>query len=209
MHEKEVESIYAKVRAKNGKHFVIGSLYRAPNTCEENLIQHIEENVNKRNTEKEKKELILGMDQNIDLLKSERHDATGKFLDTILSLKLWPVIPRPTRITQQNATLIDYIYISYNLQCSFDSLILIDDISDHLPTVALLKKTKLVDKTPIEYTSKKLNDDKIKNINNRLNDKDWNGILNSKDVNINFDMMCTVLEENEFRGTIANCKNKQ
>ena len=59
-------------------------------------MQHIDETANKLNSEKEKKELILGMDQNIDLLKSKRHEATGKFLDTILSLKLWPVITRPT-----------------------------------------------------------------------------------------------------------------
>ena len=65
-------------------------------------------------------------------------------------LKLWLVITRPTRITQNSATLIDNIYISNNLQCSFDSLILIEDISDHLPTVALLKQTKMSDKTPIE-----------------------------------------------------------
>ena len=61
--------------------------------------------------------------------------------------------------------------------------------------MALLKQTKMIDKTPIEYTSRKLNDDKIKNINNRLNHKDWNGILNSDDVNINFNTMCTILEE--------------
>ena len=81
------------------------------------------------------------------------------------------------------------------MQHSLDSLILIEDISDHLPTVALLKQTKIRDKTPIEYTSQKLNNDKIKNINNRLSQKAWNGILNSDDVNINFDVMCTVLEE--------------
>ena len=53
----------------------------------------------------------------------------------------------------------------------------------------------MIDKTPIEYKSRKLNDDKIKNINNRLNHKDWNGILNSDDANTNFTTMCTVLEE--------------
>ena len=87
------------------------------------------------------------------------------------------------------------IYISSNLQCSFNSLILIEDISDHLPTVPLLKQTKRRDKTPIEYTSWKLNNDKIKNINNRLSQKDWNGILNSDDVNVNFDVLYPVLEE--------------
>ena len=74
-------------------------------------------------------------------------------------------------------------------------LILIDDISDHLPTVVLLKQRKMIDKTPIEYTSRKPNDDKIKNINNRLNHKNWTGILNSNNVNTNFNTMCTVLEE--------------
>ena len=193
--KRKLKASMPKLEQNMERKFVIGTLYRAPNTCEEKLIQHIDETVNKLNSEKEKKELILGMDQNIDLLKSERHEATGKFLDTILSLKLWPVITRPTRVTQQSATLIDNIYISYNLQCSFDSLILIDDISDHLPTVALLKQTKMIDKTLIEYKSRKLNDDKIKNINNRLNHKDWNGILNSDNVNTNFNTMCTVLEE--------------
>ena len=134
------------------------------------------------------------MDQNIDLLKSESHNATGRFLDAILSLKLWPLITRPARITQKSATLIDNIYISTNLQRSFNSLILIDNISDH-PMVALLKQTKLSDKTPIEYTSRKLNDAKIKSINNKLCQKDWNGILNSEDVNANFDVLCSEIEE--------------
>ena len=162
MCEQEAESVYAEIQAKNGKTFVLGSLYQAPNTGEIKLIHHIEETVNKINSEKGRKEVILAMDQNTDLLKSESHSATGRFLDAILSLKLWLVITRPTRITQKSATLIENMYIRTNLQHSFDSLILIDDISDHLPTIALLKQIKLSDKTPIEYTSRKLNDAKIK-----------------------------------------------
>ena len=50
-------------------------------------------------------------------------------------------------------------------------------------------------KTPIEYTSQKLNNAKIKKINNKLSQKDWDGILNSDDVNTDFDVMCSVLEE--------------
>ena len=168
MCEKEVESIYAEIQAKNRKTFILGSLYRAPNTDETKLICHIEDTVNKVNSEKGKKEVILGVDQNIDLLKSESHNATGRFLDAILSLKLWPVITRPTKITRKSATLIDNIYISTNLQHSFDSLLLIGNISDHLPMVALLKQTKLSNKTPFKHTSRKLNDAKIKNINNKL-----------------------------------------
>ena len=76
MYEKEVESVYAEVQAKNGRMFVLGSLYRVPNTSETKLIQHIEETVHKVNSEKEKKEIILGMVQNMDLLQSDKHNAT-------------------------------------------------------------------------------------------------------------------------------------
>ena len=92
------------VMAKNGNIFTIGSQYRAPNSDAKGIMEHIEEVVNKTNT-KTKNELIIGMDQNLDLLKSEDHQITGKFLELILNLNLWPVIMRPTRITQQTATL--------------------------------------------------------------------------------------------------------
>ena len=60
------------------------------------------------------------------------------------------------------------MYISKELQHKFDSLILIDDISDHLPTVALLRQTKVTDKSPIEYTSHRLNDNKVSQIHRKL-----------------------------------------
>ena len=36
--------------------------------------------------QKEKKELIIGMDHNLDLLKSSEHKLTQQFLDTLLDL---------------------------------------------------------------------------------------------------------------------------
>ena len=118
------------------------------------------------------------MDQNLDLLKSEEHASTRKFLDQILDCGLWPMITRPTSITQRSATLIYNIYISMNLQCKFDFAILIDDISDHLPTVALLRQTKVSDKSPIEYSSCRLNAKKISQIHHKLHTIDWNRRFN-------------------------------
>ena len=119
-------------------------------------MEHIEM-VSAKTSQLSNHELILGMDQNIDLLKSDEHTNTRKFLDLILDSGLWPVITRPTRITQRSATLIDNIYISKNLQCKFDSAIIVDDISDHLPSVALLRQTKITDRSPIEFMSCRLN----------------------------------------------------
>ena len=42
-YEQELESTYIEITAKNGKHFIIGSLYRAPNTNPSRLIEHISE----------------------------------------------------------------------------------------------------------------------------------------------------------------------
>ena len=139
-------------------------------------------------------EIILSMDQNIDLLKSEEHASTRKFLDLILDCGLWLVITRPTRITQRSATLIDNIYISKNLQCKFDSAIIVDDISDHLPLVALLRQTKITDKSPIEFTSCRLNATKISQIHQKLSTTDWKGILNSDDTNTNTNRFMSEME---------------
>ena len=127
MADKELESVYVDITARKGRQIRIGSLYHAPNTDVKKLIEHIEM-VSTKTRLVFHHEIIIGMDQNLDLLKSEEHASTRKFLDQILNCGLWPVITRPTRITQRSATLIDNIYISMNLQCKFDSVILIDDI---------------------------------------------------------------------------------
>ena len=189
-HEQELESTYIEITAKNGKHFIIGSLYRAPNTDPRRLIEHISEINSKRKTESGMKELILGMDHNMDLLKSEAHAPTRKFLETPHDENLFPAITRPSRIMQTSATLIDNVFLSEILYRQFDSALLIRDISDHLPSLILIKQTKLMDKTPIEFKSRKLNEDKIARIKSKLFNTDWNVLLSSTDCNTNFNAFC-------------------
>ena len=117
-------------------------------------------------SEKKDKQLILGMDHNLNLLKSNSHTLTQKFLDIIISNGLLPSITWPTRITQQTATLIDNIFISEVLQLNFDSAILIHNISDHLPILALMKQNKIM--SPIEFNSRLLNSSCISDINQKL-----------------------------------------
>ena len=147
------------------------------------LMEHLEM-VSAKTGQVPNHEIILGMDQNIDLLKSEEHASTRKFLDLILDCGLWPVITRPMGITQRSFTLIDNIYISKNLQCKFDSAIIVDDISDYLLLLALLRQTKITDKSPIEFTSRRLNATKITQIHQKLCTTDWNGILNNDDITL-------------------------
>ena len=73
-------------------------------------------------------------------------------------------------------------------------MILIEDISDHLPSLVLMKQTKLRNKDPLQFKSRKLTDDKIQNIKDELKQKDWNGILRNDSVLINFDNFCKELD---------------
>ena len=52
-----------------------------------------------------------------------------------------------------------------------------------------MRQTKITDKSPIEYTSRKLNDKKIHEIRHKLHEIDWNGTLNSDNVNVNTDRL--------------------
>ena len=73
------------------------------------------------------------MDHNINLLKGMQHTPTHKFIEDISDLDLLPTVMRLSRITNQSATLIDNIYVSKQLHRNFESAILLDDMSDHMP----------------------------------------------------------------------------
>ena len=191
--EGQLESTYIEIQSKNKKKITVGSLYQPPNISADRLHHHLSETIPKVKSEDRDKQLILGIDHNLDLLKSNNHSATQNFLDILIDNGLLPTITWPTRITQQSATLIDNIFISEVLQHNFDSAILIHDMSDHLPTLALMKQTKMTDKNPIEFQSRLLNSERINNINRKLRDIDWIGHLNNESCDTNFNTFCNLL----------------
>ena len=192
--EKDAEMTYIEVSTKAGKSIVLGSLYRPPNTQESLLVNHITKTTNIVKSEKPSKQLVMGMDHNLDLLKSDIHTPTHKLLDSILNADMLLTITRPTHIMQHNTTLIDNIFISDQLQSNFNSAIIIDDISDHLPCIALMKQTRIVNKSPLEFESRSLTPTKIDSIKSKLLQTDWNGMLNSSDCNTNFDKFCDIIK---------------
>ena len=101
-----------------------------------------------------------------------------------------PTIIRPTRITQNTATLIDNIFVSSKLYRDFESALILNDMSDHLPVFTLLKQTKFTDKTALEFKSRNLNETNLLKIKAKLIEVDWIGILNAKSCNENFDIFC-------------------
>ena len=53
-----------------------------------------------------------------------------------------PTISKPTRVTTKSATLNDNLFVSTKLQQNLESLIILDDLSDHMPCMVTLFNQK-------------------------------------------------------------------
>ena len=82
--------------------------------------------------------MFVGGDLNIDLLNPNKHKKTDEFINTLFSIGLFPLITKPSRITNHSATLIDNIF-SNEIESNTVSGLMINDITDHLPVFVLNK----------------------------------------------------------------------
>ena len=192
--EKKSESVFIEILAKNNKHIVVGSMYRPPNNTDDTFVESILKIKHQLTSDQEKKELIIGMDHNFDLLKSSDHKRTQYFLDSLLNKELFPTITRPTRITHHSATLIDNIFVSLNLHKRYESAVILNDMSDHLPILTLLRQTKIKNNIPLIFESRKLNDKTLNAIKLELDHINWDEKLIGLDCNENFNIFTTLLD---------------
>ena len=188
-----LECIFLEMNIKGKQSILVGSLYRAPSTNPKKFNQAYDRLVNKMI--KENKEIILGMDHNLNLLKSSTHTETQSFIDINFDHYLFPCITRPTRITNTSATLIDNIFISQKLHNSFDACIVVHDLSDHLPSIINLHDQLTKVSGHMEFKCRSLNKNKLESINRELRSTDWTNLNNS---NVN-----TALDE--FQSKIEDC----
>ena len=191
LNENEVVSI--EITLKSGKRYIVSSMYRAPNTtpqvfqcCYNSLVCAMK----KMNPHA----LIIGLDHNMDFLKSTQHSSTNDFMHSNLDMGLFPTITKPTRITKSSATLIDNIIISENLCGNYSSNILINDMSDHMPTVCVLKSIKVAKKDKVKITSRDTRTKNIVSLKTNLGHYNWSGLLQSESLDANMETLDNLLQ---------------
>ena len=99
---------------------------------------------------------------------------------------LYPLIDKPTRITDFSATLIDNIFTN-ELHHNITSGILFNDISDHLPIFALCEfivTGRIVN--GFQYV-RTVNEDTFASLSNALGQQSWENVLNTNDANQAYD----------------------
>ena len=122
----------------------------------------------------------------MDLLKANMHKDMQNFIEINLDWNFLPCINRPTRITKSSATLIDNTMISQNLQGRQDSKIIIDDLSDHLPSLTTFSGSFLDKRHVLTIKTHKINDEVICAIKTELDSFDWNTELITENVDGSF-----------------------
>ena len=168
------------------KNTIMCSLYRTPNSEVSLFLKSYKELIAKLGQETGKN-LILGLDHNMDLLKSSLHKYTQEFLDSNTTNNLWQIITKPTRITKSSATLIDNIIISEGIYGHYECGILLEDISDHLPCMLIAHDLKLHKKEPIVITSRKITPKTLTKIKSNLSLAKLDKIVLHGDLNDSFD----------------------
>ena len=136
---------------------------------------------------------MIGLDHNLDLLKSHLNHPTNDFIGLNLDRELIPCITKLTRITNKSATLIDNILISRSLQRNYASFVVIEDISDHFACLVILKDQNKSIKGPKYIKTQNLDDHKITNIVASLQEHNWKEILESLNADDGFNVFHSIL----------------
>ena len=116
-----------------------------------------------------------------------QHSLTNEFVQSNLDFCLIPTITRLTRITQSSTTLIDNIIVSQNLCGSFVSSVLINDISDHLPTACVIPALITSKKGPVTITSRDTRPKNMVALKRQLSLINWAEELQSNSCSKNMD----------------------
>lgn len=169
-----IECIFVEIGELGNRHFIIGCVYRPPNSditqfnSDLTLILDI---INQR----AQKLVFLAGDFNLDLIKSDSHAPTSEFLNILTSHSFLPTISLPTRITSTTATLIDNIFTN-SIKLDFDTGVVYSSISDHL-TLVLHANFALTRQNCSPIFKRFYSPQLIQTFNESLARTNWNEIL--------------------------------
>ena len=132
-------------------------------------------------------------DFNLDLLKIENNQHVKDFTNMMFSSAFYPLITRPTRISNTSATLIDNIFVN-KIEENYKCGILFTDLSDHLPVFLTTNNSlQLKVRSDINIKHRLINNKTINQLCQGLECEDWNEIYSKTDVQDAYDNFYTKL----------------
>ena len=169
-----IEAVAINFRCeRTGQNTNVLGIYRPPDGDTNYFTETLSDILNRHNMTA--KETIITGDFNICLLNEERSAVTRNFINMVNGFFFRPVITRPTRFTDNTASIIDHIWV--NTVHDITSCIFYCDITDHCPVFCKIN-------TPLENKNKlvkiKFRDMSQANLlkfNEMVRNTDWNILL--------------------------------
>ena len=168
-----------KNAAHVGNNFVIGVIYRHPDTTFRCFSRKLCQNIEKLN--KSKTKFIIVGDINIDLLKYNLTQNITDYVNKVKSSGCNYHCNLPTRITRSSKSCIDHVYSNFE-QHTVENSIILSDISDHFSTLT-------------KFSSVRHNESKCKNIYKRkskLNPDEERSFISELDTLLNNEVIRTL-----------------
>ena len=161
------------------KNTLVGIIYRPPNSKLEQFKECLAEILQK--VDRQNKKCYLIGDFNLDLFKANENQFINGFINQMFSSTFYPLISKPTRITNSSATLIDNIFVN-NLDECHKCGILFTDLSDHLPVFQITTSPKEVNhKSGVNTNYRLINKTTVDRLCQDLITEDWNDLYNNTD----------------------------
>ena len=136
-HDESFEAVWVEIKNIKGKTFLCGCVYRHPNTDDTCFTQYMETTFTEMN--KDKYNIFIMGDFNIDLLQYDTHNSTNDFLNSMISHSFLPYVLQLTRVTDHSATIIDNIFSNVT-DYDTSSGNITNLISDHFAQFLMIKK---------------------------------------------------------------------
>ena len=178
----DIESLVIEIINKNSKNVVINAQYRQPARDFIQYKSYLENFFNKM--KHFNKAIYIVGDTNLNLIDYETNIQVKNYLNLLFQKNFIPVINKPTRVSRNNAAIIDHINTIHFLNNYLHSGIITADISDHFP-VFLISKDLMLDSSnePIHITKREINDKSIAYFKTPLSIVDWKPVLNENSPN--------------------------
>ena len=172
------------------KYIVISCLYKHPACTLDELVGNLLKLYRNKQCD-----IDLCGDFNIDIL-NQTNNVTNEFLQCFYSLCMFPLINKPTRITNHSATVIGNIFTNA-FGISHNSGILVNDLSDHLPIFTIREDNLVIsnDVPMVSYINVRNKSKKnMKILCEKLVIESWQSVYNAVNVNTAYNNFIQIID---------------
>ena len=194
----EMESVFIEIDCTvfgTKSNIIIGVIYRMPDSSVDVFNERMCDILNV--VTKEKKICYLVGDLNIDLLKHEEHRPTSDFVDILYANNMFPLIVKPTRVTDKSATLIDHITTNnFDIYSRHKQGILMSFISDHYALFHIAGNTQFQPSISNCKTLKRdMRHQNVQRFVNEMKIVNWNQVLECDNAQLAYSTFHKVISE--------------